>query len=89
MLNETAPVYLLGKCGPIVQVMNSLGYLIVFTSGLGLPQLDYNPELRHDIDNTPNKIAFDANYGDNFWRVIFIVPLFVNVFMIVSFMVFI
>ena len=49
MINETIPVDKLGRYGPIVQVMTSIGYFTFFTFGKGLPSGDYDPAL--GVDN--------------------------------------
>jgi hypothetical protein len=48
MINETVPANLIGRYGPMVQIGGSLGYLIVFGFGIGLPKGDYNPALIDD-----------------------------------------
>jgi hypothetical protein len=45
MINETVPVYLMGKYGAFTAMSAQIGYFIVFGFGFGLPELDYNPEL--------------------------------------------
>jgi hypothetical protein len=50
MINETVPVYLLGRYGPMVSIGGSLGFIVVFGFGMGLPQEDYNP----GVDNPQN-----------------------------------
>lgn len=37
MINETAPVYLLGICGTVVGFMQNFGYMIVQSLGVMLP----------------------------------------------------
>ena len=48
MINETVPVYLMGKYGIITALCAQIGYLTTFGFGLGLPEADYNPELTND-----------------------------------------
>ena len=45
MINETVPVYLMGKYGAFTAMSAQIGYFIVFGFGFGLPESDYNPEL--------------------------------------------
>ena len=61
--------------------MAVIGYLILFILGKGLPQADYDPNLTGD---KANDLAFEANRNDEFWRFIFILPIFINLFMILS-----
>ena len=37
MINETVPVYLLSRYGPIIQALNGIGYMSVLVLGAGLP----------------------------------------------------
>ena len=90
MINEMVPVYHLGKYGPAVQIMSSSGYLILFSIGTsGLPKSEYDPDLDHSVAGAANTLAYIDAKNDNFWRVIFIVPLFINILMIISFLIFI
>ena len=43
MVNETVPVYLLGKVGVVVQTSMAFGYFVVIGMGAGLPSADYDP----------------------------------------------
>ena len=54
MINETVPVYLLGRFGPVIQTMTAMGYLLVLGMGRGLPDADYDPDLQ---DNPLNEKA--------------------------------
>ena len=90
MINEIVPVYHLGKYGSAVQIMGSSGYLIMFSIGnSGLPKSEYDPDLDHTVYGAANTLAYIDAKNDNFWRVIFIVPLFINALMITSFLLFI
>ena len=51
MINETVPVYLLGRYGAVVNAMVATGYFLVFFFGIGLPEADYNPKLTDDAEN--------------------------------------
>ena len=51
MINETAPVYLLGICGTVVSFMQNFGYMTVQSLGVMLPQADYDPEIIGDERN--------------------------------------
>lgn len=51
MINETAPVYLLGICGTVVGFMQNFGYMTVQSLGVMLPQADYDPEIIGDERN--------------------------------------
>jgi len=86
MINETVPVYLLGRYGPVVSAGVACGYFLVFVFGKGLPQADYNPKLMDDADNLK---ALEANKEDEFWRVIYIFPMVINCLMLVGFSLFI
>lgn len=80
MINETVPVYLLGKVGVVVQTSMAFGYFIVIGMGVGLPSADYNPSL-----TTPeNEAAKNIDIEDSFWRILFIVPCFLNMWMLFS-----
>jgi len=60
--------------------------LLVLGFGLGLPSGDYNPGLE---DSPENEAARLADVEDNFWRFIYIFPMMINIFMLVSFLYFI
>ena len=62
--------------------MGVVGYFIVFFSGKGLPQRDYNPKLKDDAENL---IAYNENKSDEFWRVIYIIPVVINSIMLLGF----
>ena len=51
MINETVPVYLLGKFGTVVQGLISMGYFVVLSLGYFLPSGDYDPEIKNDPMN--------------------------------------
>ena len=59
---------------------------MVFGFGQGLPPSDYNPEL---VDDPENLEALEANKQDNFWRVVYLFPMFINLIMLISFLIFI
>ena len=61
MINETVPVYLLDKYGPMINVLDALGYLLVTSFGKGLPSGDYNPILG---DTPSNLKALNDNKND-------------------------
>ena len=86
MINETVPVYLLGRYGTVTNVLTALGYFLVFFFGIGLPAADYNPKL---MDDTNNMEALKANKDDNFWRLMYLFPMMINCIMILNFMLFI
>jgi hypothetical protein len=86
MINETAPVQLLGPCGTVVNFMLSVGYYMVLGFGFFLPAGDYNPELVNDKENEKAKVA---NINDQFWRLLYLIPVMINVIMLVNFIVFI
>ena len=45
MINETVPVYMLGKVGVVVQTSMAFGYFVVIGMGIGLPSADYDPSI--------------------------------------------
>jgi hypothetical protein len=53
--------------------------------GFGLPKADYIP----GDSSEENMAAKQADIDDNFWRFIYLFPLLVNTFMLVSFKLFI
>lgn len=86
MINETVPVYLLGTCGTVVNSMQSFGYYLVMGLGYFMPSGDYDPE----ITNSPeNERAKQADIDDQFWRFLYLIPVFVNIIMLFNFTVFI
>ena len=82
MINETVPVYLMGKYGAFTAMSAQIGYFIVFGFGFGLPASDYNPELQSEPENL---LAKQADIDDQFWRVMYLFPVLVNTFMITCF----
>jgi hypothetical protein len=84
MLNETVPVYELGTYGILTQVQGCLGYLIILGMGIGLPQADYVPG---DFVSSANLDALHADQEDSFWRVLYLLPVIVNAFMLLSFLI--
>jgi len=63
------------------------GYTLTCIVGLGLPASDYNPAL--GLKNAANKLAYDADVKDEFWRFILFVPVIVNCIMLTVFFLFI
>ena len=53
MVNETVPVFMLGRVGVVVQTMMAFGYMLVMGMGMGLPSDDYDPTL----SNAKNDLA--------------------------------
>ena len=85
MINETVPVYMLGKVGVVVQTSMAFGYFVVIGMGIGLPSADYDPSI-----NTPeNTLAKQIDIDDTFWRILYIVPCFLNIWMLFSMFAFI
>ena len=87
MINETVPVYKLDAYGPIVANGLATGYLLVHGLGAILPMADYDPRI--PLSNPANEAAFEADKADENWRLILAFPIFINVFMLVSFLAFI
>lgn len=54
--------------------------------GRGLPQADYNPDLQ---DDPQNELAQGADIDDTFWRFMLLFPVLINVFMLMSFLLFV
>jgi hypothetical protein len=86
MINETIPVYLLGKYGAVINITGALGYFLVFGMGAGLPSHDYNPGIEGD---TFNDEAKQADINDQFWRLLYGFPILVNGWMLLGFFLFI
>ena len=63
------------------------GYTLTCIVGLGLLASDYNPAL--GLKNAANKLAYDADVKDEFWRFILFVPVIVNCIMLTVFFLFI
>ena len=81
MLNETTPVYMLGSVGVMFQTSMAVGYMVVLGLGAFLPQGDYNPSLT----DSNNILAKQNDIDDTFWRWIYLLPCFLNVYMLVIF----
>jgi MFS family permease len=86
MINETVPVQLLGACGTVVNFMMSVGYYLVLGLGYFLPAGDYDPEL---INDEQNEKAKQADVDDQFWRLLYLIPVVINVIMLLNFVIFI
>ena len=84
MINESVPVYLLDTYGIITQTFFAMGLLLSLGFGLGLPSEDFDPEITNSHTNDLAKIA-DQN--DNFWRVIYVFPAFMNSLMLINFLI--
>jgi len=56
MINETVPVFVLGKVAVLIQTMMAFGYFLVIGMGIGLPQGDYDPGLLNDPLNEKAKL---------------------------------
>lgn len=63
----------------------AFGYFIVIGMGVGLPSADYDPAAR----SIANDIAKVEDMHDNFWRILYIVPCFLNIWMLFSMIFFI
>lgn len=85
MINETVPVYMLGKVGVVVQTSMAFGYFVVIGMGIGLPSADYDPS----IITPENTLAKQIDIDDTFWRILYIVPCFLNIWMLFSMFAFI
>lgn len=59
--------------------------MVVLGSGLILPSGDYKPGL----DTPANLAARDANIEDEWWRLVYITPVLINIMMLVAFFFFI
>jgi hypothetical protein len=56
------------------------------TLGEFLPSEDFDPEL---INNLENEAAKQANIDDQFWRVLYAIPILVNTWMLLGFLLFV
>ena len=86
MINETVPVYLLDMYGTSILTNFAIGLFLSLGLGKILPSEDYNPVL---LDSHTNDLARIANYNDNYWRVIYVLPAFLNALMLFNFIFFI
>lgn len=80
MINETVPVFMLGRVGVVVQTSMAFGYFIVIGMGAGLPSADYDPAIR-SISNDEAKVI---DMHDTFWRIIYVIPCLINIWMLFS-----
>jgi hypothetical protein len=83
MINETVPVHLLGSAGTIVNTSLSFGYMLCLGLGLNLPHADFQPGVSTEAG------VLEQYVNDRWWRFIYILPSFLNLLMMVSFLSFI
>jgi len=60
--------------------------MLVCSLGIGLPFRDYNPNLARIGEN---KLAYEADVADVFWRFFYFFPVIINLIMLFIFLVFI
>ena len=86
MINETVPVFLLGSCATVTTAMMSFGYYLVLGLGYFMPPHDYDPEI---VNNKANEKAKEADIKDEFWRILYLIPVTINLIMLINFSLFI
>jgi hypothetical protein len=79
MINETVPNHLLASAGATIMAFFAFGLMLCFGLGLNLPQADFQPGVTED----PEIISQYLN--DTWWRFMYILPCFLNLFMVLSF----
>lgn len=79
MINESVPHNLIGPYGTSIAIVMTTGYMLTCVFGLGLPEADYNPALPRTGANLK---AYEANFNDQFWRVILAFPILMNIIML-------
>lgn len=82
MIVETLPRNVAGQFVPIGQFFKALGYMLVLGSGLGLPSVDYHPDLPLEGENLT---AYKLDRRELFWHFIYLFPVFVNCLMLIGY----
>jgi len=82
MINETVPLDLIGSYATIYSIGGAAGYLCVFGLGIILPSNDYNPA---DSLSELNQEAKAMDVADNMWRIVYMFPAMMNLYMLAVF----